>query len=225
MVCESDQTDPGILLPMPLGEERVFRNQAMDDVLELLYRNPRRKFGVRELRDITGHGAGTVDTALTLFDELGLIQSRRDGNKKLVSIDSERVQGVEDPLFQIPQPEFRAPAEAFLDRATAAQGENLVGVVLFGSVARGGADRTSDIDVQVIVTDGVVDARRELQRLRQDVEAERFDGERYELQLLVESVESITTYGEDLQDLFREGITLYGTDRLDEVKGEVLGGQ
>ncbi len=61
----TDQTISGITLTIPLGEERVFRNQAMDDITELLYRNPHEEFGVRQLREVTGHGAGTVDTALT----------------------------------------------------------------------------------------------------------------------------------------------------------------
>lgn len=44
-----DQDVPGVLVSIPLPSDRVFRNQAMDDILALLYRNPHDAFGVREL--------------------------------------------------------------------------------------------------------------------------------------------------------------------------------
>ena len=69
-----------------------------------------------------------------------------------------------------------------------------------------------------------MEARRDLQEVRQDIENRKFNGERYEIQLLVESVESTENYGEKLQEIFSEGITLYSTERLDEVREEVFSG-
>lgn len=54
----------GVLVSIPLPADRVFRNRAMDGILALLYRNPHGEFGVRELRDVIGHGAQTVDTVV-----------------------------------------------------------------------------------------------------------------------------------------------------------------
>lgn len=221
----TDQDGAGLFLPIPLGEQRVFRNQAMDDIVELLYRNPHEEFGVRQLRELTGHGAQTVDTALTLLDQIGVIRTRRDGNKKLTSIDRDRIRKPDDPFLEIPQEEFREPARAFVERAVERQGENLVGITLFGSVARGEADRTSDIDLQVIVDGELTSARRELQKIRQEIEGGRFGGERYELQLLVESVESAERYGEKLSEVFSEGITLYSTEELAALRVVVFGGE
>jgi predicted nucleotidyltransferase len=68
-------------------------------------------------------------------------------------------------------------------------------VVLSGSVARGEADRASDIDVEVIVENDLLEARRDLQEVRKEIENRRFDGDRYNIQLLVESVESAGNYG------------------------------
>jgi len=218
-----DQDESGVLLPIPLGEERVFRNQSMDDILELLYRNPHSEFGVRQLREITGHGAKTVDTAIKLFTQLNLIETRRDGNKKLISINRNRVQKPDDPLLEVPQEEFRDPVKAFLDEVDKAEAE-IVGVILFGSVARGEADRASDIDIQVIVSGELTEARRELHDIRQEIEGRKFDGERYELQLLVESVESAESYGDKLQEIFSEGIKLRETDELDKVREAVFSG-
>ncbi|MEF8827187.1 MAG: nucleotidyltransferase domain-containing protein [Halapricum sp.] len=219
-----DQSEPGVLVSIPLGEKRVFRNQAMDDVLELLFRNPHTEFGVRQLREVTGHGAQTVDTALEIFIHLDLIRTRRESNKKLISINQQRIQKPDDPILTIPQPQFRPPVRAFLEEVGEDQGSNLVGVLLFGSVARGEADRASDIDVQVIVDSEPVNARRQLQDIRQQIEDQRFDGERYEIQLFVESVDSAKNYGDKLREIFSEGITLYESDELDTVREAVFDG-
>lgn len=196
----------------------------MDDILELLYRNPHSEFGIRQLREITEHGAKTVDTAIKLFTQLGLIDTRRDGNKKLISLNRNRVQKPDDPILEIPQEEFQNPAKAFLDRVDRAEA-GIVGVILFGSVARGEADRASDIDLQVIVSGELTEARRELHDIRQEVEGQEFDGERYELQLLVESITSAESYDDRLREIFSEGIKLRETDELDLVMQAVFNGQ
>jgi predicted nucleotidyltransferase len=218
-----DQNESGILLPIPLGDNRVFRNQSMEDILELLYRNPHSEFGVRQLREITENGAKTVDTAIKLFTQLGLIDTRRYGNKKLISINRNWVQKQDDPILEIPQEEFQDPAKAFLDRADQAEAE-IVGVILFGSVARGEADRASDIDLQAIVSGELTEARRELHDIRQEVEGQEFDGERYEFQLLVESTKSAESYDVRLREIFSEGIKLRETDELDLVMEAVFNG-
>jgi predicted nucleotidyltransferase len=195
----------------------------MEDILELLYRNPHSEFGVRQLREITENGAKTVDTAIKLFTQLGLIDTRRDGNRKLISINRNWVQKQDDPILEIPQEEFQDPAKAFLDRADQAEAE-IVGVILFGSVARGEADRASDIDLQAIVSGELTEARRELHDIRQEVEGQEFDGERYEFQLLVESTKSAESYDVRLREIFSEGIKLRETDELDLVMEAVFNG-
>lgn len=219
-----DQNEPGVLLSIPLGENRVFRNQATDDVLELLYRNPHEEFGVRRLRELTGNGAQTVDTALTLLEQLDLIRTRREGNKKLTGINRDRVQKPDDPILEIPQEAFRDPVKTFADKVKEEHGDHLVGILLFGSVARGEADRTSDVDLQVIVENDLLSSRRNIQEIRQEVEATRFGGDRFEFQVLVESVETAEQYGEKLQEIFSEAITLHGTERMDELRSVILNG-
>lgn len=212
----------GVFMPMPLPDDQIFRYRAADDVFGLLYRQPFRAFTVTQLRQTTGHGGKSVDNALTILDSLGLVKRTKDGRNSLVEIDRSRIRKPDDPVLEIPQAQFREPVRDFLDEATESQGSNLVGIVLFGSVARGEADRTSDIDVQVIVEADPVESRRTLHEVRQTVEGRRFDGERYEIQLLVESVDSAENYGEKLQEIFTEGIVLYRTDELDAVTGAVF---
>jgi len=220
----TDQELAGVTLPIPLGEQRVFRNQATDDITELLYRNPHDEFGVRQLREVTGHGAQTVDTAIKLLEQVNLIQTRRAGNQKLISINRDRIHKPDDAILEIPQEEFRIPVKTFIDRVEKDQEDNLVGILLFGSVARGEGDRASDIDIQVIVEEELLESRRSVQDIRQEVEEQKFDGQRYELQVLVESVETAEDYGDKLHEIFSEAITLYRTDELDELRKVILNG-
>jgi len=215
----------GVFLELPLPDERVFRYKAADDILELLYRNPHREFTVTELRKTTDHGGKSVDNAIQILDSLDLIQKERDGRRSLIRINQEKIRKPDDPLLEIPQEEFRKPVRTFVETAMETQGDNLVGVLVFGSVARGEADRASDIDVQTIVKDDLVAARRELQDVRQQIENQTFDGNRYEIQLLVESVESSKNYGEKLQEIFSHGISIFATDELQAVQEAVFHGE
>lgn len=215
----------GVFVTLPLPDQRVFRYQAADDILELLYRHPHLEFTITELRRTTGHGGKSVDTAIQILDSLGLIEKRKDGRRSLITINQARIRKPEDPLLEVPQAEFRDPVDEFVEEATKKQAKNVVGIVLFGSVARGEADRTSDIDIQVIVEDDLVEARRELHDVRQDIQHRKFDGNRYNLQLLVESVDSARRYGEKLQEIFSEGIVLYSTTRFEDVREVIFHGE
>jgi predicted nucleotidyltransferase len=223
MTSISGESGSGVYIQFPLPDQRLFRNQATEDILLLLVRNPHTEFTVTEIRTTTDHGGDTVQTALEVLEAAELIQTRAEGRKRLISANRDRFHNPADPLLSIPQEEFRSPVKAFLDKLDEAAVE-IVGVVLFGSVARGEADRASDIDLQIIVDDDLTRARRELHDLRQEIEEEKFDGERYELQLLVESVDSARSYGEDLQQIFSEGIKLKRTEQLEEVQEAVFRG-
>lgn len=218
-----DQNEAGVLIPIPLPKDRIFRNQAMDDILEFLYRNPHDEFSVRELRDITGHGGQTVDDALEYFMELGLIKTRREGNKKLISINQKSIQKPEDPVMRIPQEEFRAPIRAFIEELESL-GDETLGIMIFGSVARGEADRTSDIDLFVIVEEDLLHFRREIQEIRQVVEEQSFEGGRYEFQVMVESMETAGEYEGKLKTIFSKGIPVKDTDEFQELREDILRG-
>lgn len=113
----------------------------------------------------------------------------------------------------------------FLERIKKEYSETLVGVILFGSVARGEADRASDIDIQVIVETEKLPVQRTLQKLRKEIQNRRFSGDRYRIQVMFESTDSVENYGEKLQEIVTEGIVLYSTNRLDELKEVVLDGR
>lgn len=214
----------GVVVPIPLPADHIFRYQAMDDILTVLVRNPHQEFTVSQLRTLTDHGGKTVNNGLDLLDQLDLIETQRQGNKKLISINRDRVQKPDDPILEIPQEEFRTPVKTFLDDLRD-DVDNLVGVLVFGSVARGEADRASDIDLFIVVDDELMAARRTIQNIRQAVSEQPFDGNRYEFQVMVESLDSAEQYGEKLQTIFSEGITLYQMDELDKLRRGVLHGE
>jgi predicted nucleotidyltransferase len=223
MTSISGVSGSGVYIKFPLPNQRLFRNQATEDILLLLLRNPHTEFTVTEIRSITEHGGDTIHTALEVLEAANLIQTQKEGRKKLISANRDRFHNPEDPLLSISQEEFRSPVKAFLDKTEHVEAE-IIGVILFGSVARGEADRASDIDIQVIVANNLLKARRELQEIRQQIEEQQFDSQRYEIQLLVESAETAENYGEKLQKIFTEGITLYSTDKLKQVREAVFNG-
>lgn len=208
-----------IALEYPFPEERVFRYQAMQNVLELLIEEPFEEYTVGELADLTGVNQGTVSKAVALLGELGAVRTRRDGRRQYVRIDRRRL-SKPDPILSIPQGEFHRPVNAFVERAQS-ELDDLVGILLFGSVARGEADRASDIDLLVVVEEEKTAARRAVQSVVKDLEATKFDGDRYTFQTLVESTASARRVGDRLRQQFDEGLTLVGSDGLSAIRREV----
>ena len=208
-----------IALQYPFPEDRVFRYQAMQDVLDILIDQPYATYSMSELANLTGANQGTISKAVKLLSELDVIETVQDGRTQQVRINRERLTKP-DPVLSIPQAEFHQPVRVFLQRLQDELDE-LVGVVLFGSVARGEADRTSDIDLLVIVDEDRTAARRTVQSVVSDLEDQRFDGNRYTYQPLVESTDSVQRIGDQLRPQFDDGITLVGSDQLSELRTEV----
>lgn len=210
---------------VPLPDEQIFRYGAMDEIIEIVAQNPSEEFSNRELQDLTGFKGPSVSKALALLETLELVIRRDTGNKTLYRIDERQLFRANDPFLEIPQREFRTPLRLFVERVTEELSET-AGIVCFGSVARGEADRISDIDLFVLVSDHdeLVSARRTVSEVKRDLEGERIDGQRYEFEVFVESVESADRRGKDLRPIFREGIVLCATESLWRVKRDVFGG-
>jgi predicted nucleotidyltransferase len=98
----------------------------------------------------------------------------------------------------------------------------LVGVVVFGSVARGEADRQSDIDLFVVVEGDRTSARRLVTDVVSDLGEQRFDGDRFAFEPYVETIDSATRAGSKLREVFDEGITAVGDERLESIRKAVF---
>ena len=215
-----NRKDPTTLaLEYPFPDERVFRYQAMQDVLSRLIEEPYDEFTIGQLAEMVDGNQATVSKAVKLLKQLGTVQTRQEGRKQYVSIHRDRLTKP-DPVLSIPQSEFHKPIRAFVDRVQTEVG-NLVGVLLFGSVARGTADRASDIDILVFVQDDKTTARRTVQSIVSTLQQTKFVGDRYNFEVLVESTESAKRIGDRLRQQFDEGLILVRSEQLSDIRREV----
>lgn len=215
-----------VLFDYPFPDQRVFRYQAMQDILHHLVNDPFEEFTQKELATVIDADVSSVSRAVDLLDQLGVL-TISDEKPAQIRIDRDHIEG-ENPLFAIAQDEFRPPIQAFLDLLTSKIAasdnvEKLVGVILFGSVARGLADRSSDIDLLVIVDGDGTYGRRIATQLARTLEKETFHGDRYQFEILVETPESTASHGEQLREIFDEGIVLHRTGALKSVRKAVYG--
>nr|WP_284438627.1 nucleotidyltransferase domain-containing protein [Halomicroarcula laminariae] len=183
------------------------------------------EFSIPELVDATGAARSTVWRAVDLLDGLGVVRVRETPQRNYVSIDPERLQK-DDPILAIEQTEFHDPIRAFVEHVRDAFDasddiNDLVGVVVFGSVARGKADRRSDIDLFVVVDGDRTSARRHTTDVVSELSEERFDGDRFAFEPYVESVDSATRAGSKLREIFDEGITVVSSERLQAIRKAV----
>ncbi|GAA0236977.1 nucleotidyltransferase domain-containing protein [Haladaptatus pallidirubidus] len=210
----------------PGDDSRIFRLGAADDILRVLIDAHDTEFTLKELGRETDYSRSTVWRALELLTKLGIIQIRETTQRKYVSIDTEHIQKSE-PILTIEQPEYHQPVRTYVQRIQDALGDtdevqDIIGVLVFGSVARGEADRKSDIDLFVLVEGDRTVARRIVTEVAAELGDEQFDGDRYEFESYVESVESARRAGTKLREIFREGITVHGGNEFQQVKKAVL---
>ncbi|WP_318568828.1 nucleotidyltransferase domain-containing protein [Salinigranum marinum] len=228
----SDYIKQGIKVCLRLNpgdDTAIFRIRAADDVLRLLADAHESEFTMNTLATATEHSRSTVWRAVNLLDELGVVTMRETPQRKYVSISHSALQK-DDPILGIEQPEYRAPLRAFVERIEGALGDaddvsQLVGVLVFGSVARGEADRKSDIDVFVLVEGDRTVARRVVSTVASELGEEPFDGDRYTFEPFVETKASACRADEKLKEMFREGITVHGGDAMQRVRTAVLSGE
>ncbi|ADE02252.1 nucleotidyltransferase domain-containing protein [Haloferax volcanii] len=225
----SENTEQGINICVPVdprGDTRVFRLRAADDVVRHLIDAHQSEFTLKELSEITDRSRSTVWRAVEFLEALDIVQVRQTTQRKYVSINPARLQK-DDPVLGIPQVEYHAPVRAFVERVNAAIEQtdavtNVLGILVFGSVARGEADRKSDIDVFVLVEGDRTIARRVISTVAADLGEERFDGDRYTFEPFVESEASARRASEKLHEIFRDGVTVYGDAEFQHVRTAVM---
>ena len=209
----------------PDPDTDVFRIGAADDILQLLADAHDTEFTIPELVDATGVTRSTVWRAVDLLDSIGAIHIRETPQRNHIAINPDRLQK-DDPIL-VPQSEFHTPIRAFVDRVQATITDaddvgDLLGIVIFGSVARGEADRQSDIDCFVVVDGDRTTARRRITDTVAGLQSDRFDGDRFAFEPYVESAESARRAGSKLREIFIEGITVYSSGHLDSLRKEVV---
>lgn len=211
-----------VRLPVPVGDPETFRYGATAEILHVLVDNPEQSFTNRELRRITERGMSGVNAAVESLEALGVITVDRTGRANGVQIDPEMVVKPSDPVLEIPQQEYHKPLRAILNELEdRLDDEHEFGVVCFGSVARGTADRASDIDLFVVVDEDRMHAQREAHQIEQAIASERFDGDRFEPHIIVETQDSAPNHDE-ITSILSECRTLRAAPPLDALKQKVF---
>jgi len=219
--------DPGdgakLVLDIPAQDTSLFKSQAMHDILTFLSRYQSDEFTITELADVVDYSQPTVSKAVDVLAANSLVVERREGNTRTVHIDRERLHRPDEPFLQIPQVEFQVPVKAAVD-AIVDQLNDVLGVVLYGSVARGEADRRSDIDLWVLVAGDRMENQRTANRVRQDLEDRQFDTGRYAYEIDVETLSAVPNYTAEIREVLSDGFVVYGTEKFDTVRNMVLHG-
>jgi predicted nucleotidyltransferase len=210
-----------ISLSIPPSDPALFKHKATSDVLLFLTNHRFSDFSLRELATRIGHSHQSVRRAVNVLGENDLVVDSPQSNRRLVRINRQRLSIPDDPILRIPQPAYHQPVEA----AVTALRENIddvVGIVLYGSVARGEADRRSDIDLWVLTRSGRAESQREANAVARDLEDTEFDGDRYAYDIDVEAVQAIPTYTEDVREILVSGIPVYETSDFETVENLLL---
>jgi predicted nucleotidyltransferase len=219
---EREGSGASVEIPVPTPEPALYRYGATDAILRILVDDPYAEFTARELSRATEYSIRSITQALDVLAANGLIRTRSEGNRKPVRIDRTRLSKPDDPILQILQTAFHEPVRIATDRLLD-QLKDVRGTLVFGSVARGEADRQSDIDLFVLVAESQASNQRRAHEVAKHLGQQRFEGDRYRFEILVESVQSVRQYDERLRDVFAAGLTIYETDTFRTVRTEVLG--
>ena len=217
----SPEQGVSISVPIPASDADLFKSKATNNILLFLTNHRFEQFSQREVADQIGHSQQTVRRAINTLVENGLVVESPENNQRLVRINRERLAVPDDPLLRIPQPEFQKPMKAAVDELTGCL-DGLIGIVLYGSVARGEADRRSDIDLWVLTTTDRAPNQREANAVGSDLEDAEFDGNRYAYDIDVETVQGIPTYTEDIRQIVVSGIPIYSTNKFETVEKLLL---
>ena len=220
MDTESSHLGTTVALSIPVTRPEIFSHSAAGDILSVLADNPETAYGMRELSRIIDTTHRTVSLAVDDLEAVDLVETGADGPKRLVQINSVRLSKPENPILTIPQQEFHTPIQDLVDELTDSL-DDIRGIAIFGSVARGEAGRRSDIDCFVLVEENQATAQQTVHEIVETLHNRRYNGERYTFQVLVESVATATTYGNRLQEIFAHGITIRDSPQFQRLRDEV----
>lgn len=210
-----------ISFPIPPGDASLFAHKATGDVLTFLARNPHDRYTISDLASNLDLTKPAISRAVDSLAGNGLVVDDPKGNRREVTINSLRLSRPDDPLVGIPQPEFHDPVGTAVNELQYNL-EGVVGIVLYGSVAKGEADRRSDIDLWAVVTGDRAENQREANGVVKRLENETFDGNRYGFDVDVEAAEAVGRYVENIREILRSGIVIYQTNEFERIKDHIF---
>jgi predicted nucleotidyltransferase len=199
----------------------LFKHKATSDVLLFLTNHRFSEFSLREIATQIGHSHQSVRRAVNVLGSNDLVTESPDSTQRRVQINRGRLSIPADPILRIPQPEYHQPVKAAVTQLRETMSD-VIGIILYGSVARGEADRRSDIDLWVLTRDGRAEGQREANAIARDLEEQEFGGDRYAYDIDVEAVHAIPTYTKDIREIVVSGIPVYKTSDFETVENLLL---
>lgn len=212
----NDQTGISISVPIPAKDDELYSKSATDSILFFLSNRRFEQFSQRELARQVDYSEAAVRRAVETLEKNDLLVCEYEGNQKVVEINRTRLSIPDDPILRIPQEEFHKPVKIAVEQLKQ-ELESIVGIVLHGSIARGEADRRSDIDLWVVVQTDRASNQRAANLVETELEDRRIDGQRYDFHITVEAVESVPAFADDVRQILRTGIPVYTTDNFEKL--------
>lgn len=219
---DTDESGAVIRVPVPAGNGDLYRHSVTDDLLSFLIDRPFEEYTIRKLASLMGTTHRTVGTTVDVLEDNDLVVVTPEGNKKLVRINRDRVETPENGVLRIPQPEFQPPVREAVD-ALAEALDDVLGILVFGSVARGEADRQSDVDLWILVREDRLRNQQRATEVATDLAETAIAGDRYDFHVVVESPGSVPAHTEDIAAIVTEGIPIYRTEAFEQFRSLMEG--
>lgn len=194
-----------------------FGSKTVWQVARLIFDNPQMAFGITEIARNAGTSRSNVYRALGRLEELGLVRTIKSGKKKLYQAETSHPFSM--PVWELVaaekymniKPEFKNALDLFTSRIDRDKVHTLI---LFGSVARGLAEKWSDVDLLTVVRGD------ETAEIMKSLAKEMFPDYRFELHFYSPR----EFYGLDdfvVLDAILSGIPLLGMRYVFDVKKEL----
>lgn len=142
----------------------MFKHGATPHILNFLGDNPEINVSIRGLSKVVPLSERATREAVDALEANDILATYHEGNARRVHVNRDRLDKPEDSFNTIPQIQFQTAVRVAC-RYIEEELENVKGIVLFGSVARGTADAQSDIDLWVLVADDHLQQRHEANKL------------------------------------------------------------
>lgn len=123
-----------------------------------LYSKLGRTFSVGDVANALNVTKGKANLVLSRLARHGWLRRLGKGVYRLVEPGEvvkmiAALRGIEENLAKVPQKEYAGILRRFMDLVVTRYGERLVSAVVFGSMARGDATATSDVDLLLVIED------------------------------------------------------------------------
>ncbi|MDO9514889.1 MAG: nucleotidyltransferase domain-containing protein, partial [Syntrophales bacterium] len=123
----------------------LFKSKIRIEVLSTFFSDPDRDFYVREIEKMTGEDYRNISRELRNLENIGLLNSRKEGNLKYFTLNREFL------LFgELKSIFLKTRGAAALLKEALSQSAQIEFAFIYGSVASGKDTAKSDIDVMVI---------------------------------------------------------------------------